>query len=148
MPIPAFTPEGLLPPGVHDCTLDELRERFGSFQASDRRCRLFERLEAFVREARLTGMVDAIIVDGSFVTDKSYPNDIDLILVLQDEHDYRANLRPFEYNVLSRKSVRRIYDFDVMLMQQHELESAENFLFFSQVRDRPDLRKGMIRVAL
>jgi hypothetical protein len=42
MPIPDFTPDGFLPPGVHDCTLDELRVRFGVFRSNDRRPRLYE----------------------------------------------------------------------------------------------------------
>lgn len=148
MPIPASTADGLLPEGVHDCTLEELRERFGIFQGSDRRCRLFDQLSAYVSEVTLSGLIAAIIVDGSFVTDKSDPNDVDLILVLRDEHDFNANLRPFEYNVLSRRSVARRYGFDVMLAQQSKLESDENVAFFSQVLDRRDLRKGMLRITL
>jgi len=42
MPIPALNEHGLLPAGIHDCTLDELKSRFGSFQISDRRNQLFE----------------------------------------------------------------------------------------------------------
>ena len=102
----------------------------------------------FVRDATRSGLVTAIIVDGSFVTDINDPNDIDLILVLHDGHDYNAELRPLEYNVLSRRSARRTYGFDVMLVQPRELEASENYAFFSQVRNRPALRKGMVRVVL
>ena len=73
MPIPAFDEHGLLPVGVHDCTLDEIKASFGSFQGSqgsDRRPQLFAKLESFVAEARAARLVRSIIVDGSFVTTK------------------------------------------------------------------------------
>lgn len=45
MPIPALNRDGVLPEGVFDCTLEEVRERFGAFSGSDCRVRLFARLE-------------------------------------------------------------------------------------------------------
>lgn len=96
MPIPALTSDGLLPEGVHDCTLRELQERFGEFQTTDARCRLFERLARFVQEATASGLVAAVIVDGSFVTAKNCPNDIDLIVILRPGHNFTADLRPRE----------------------------------------------------
>ena len=89
MPIPALSEQGLLPPGLHDCSLDELGARFGTFQESDRRCRLFEKLRRYINEAQIDGVIMDVIIDGSFVTDeKAAPNDIDLLVVL------RADQRP------------------------------------------------------
>jgi hypothetical protein len=148
MPIPALSPEGYLPAGVHDCTLDELRLRFGQFQGSDRRPRLFERLQRFVREARATGLIAAIIVDGSFVTAKDSPNDIDLIIVLRAGHDFNASLRPFEYNAISRQQIRRLFRFDALMAQENSIVLTEHVSFFSQVRRQPGQRKGMLRIQL
>jgi hypothetical protein len=44
MPIPDLDQGGFLPPGVHDCSLEEIGERFARFQVSDRRMRLFDKL--------------------------------------------------------------------------------------------------------
>ena len=148
MPIPALTAEGFLPPGVHDCTLEELHREFGQFQRSDARPRLFRRLEAFIRDAIRTGYFCAIIVDGSFTTDIDSPNDIDLILVLRRGHDFAATTRPFEYNVLSRRQVRRIYRFDTLIGEDGSVEVDDHIRFFSQIRERDDLRKGMMRILL
>lgn len=148
MPIPAFTTDGFLPEGVHDCTLAELRERFGQFQTTDVRCRLFERLERFVREAIASGLVAAIIVDGSFVTAKSSPNDIVLILVVRVGHDFGADLCPREYNVVSRGRVRREFGFDMLVAEEGQMQFQEHTEFFSQVRKRDDVRKGMLRIRL
>ncbi len=38
--IPALDADGFLPEGVFECSLDELRERFGRFQRSDKRLNL------------------------------------------------------------------------------------------------------------
>jgi hypothetical protein len=148
MPIPRLTPEGLLPEGVHDCSLAEIRECFGQFQTTDVRCRLFERLEKFVSQAAATGFAAAIIVDGSYVTAKNSPNDIDLILVVRTGHDFSADLRPRDYNVVSRKRVGRDYGFDMLVAEEGQMQLEEHTEFFSQVRERRHVRKGMLRIRL
>jgi hypothetical protein len=146
MPIPGLDVTGLLPDGVHDCSLDELRERFGMFQTTDWRPKLFEKLQAFVRDAWKTNLVVEIIIDGSFVTATPRPNDIDLILVLPPEHDFSAELRPFEYNVLSRRQVRRIYSFDVLVTVKGSSSHRQYLDFFAQVRGQIGRRKGLLRL--
>ncbi len=148
MAIPVLTADGLLPEGVHDCTLDEIGERFGSFQRTDRRCRLFERLEDFLREARTSGLVVAVILDGSFVTDKDVPGDIDLIVVTVARSLFPPVLRPIEYNSLSKHHVRKTFGFDMLLAQEGQIDVVEHIEFFSQVRERPELRKGLLRIWL
>ena len=148
MAIPDFDSEGFLPSGVHECNLGELKGRFGAFQTTDARCRLFEKLETFFAEVRATGFVVAVIVNGSFATSKHDPNDIDLILVLAPTHDFSAHLRPFEYNVLSRRQVRKLYRFDILVGQEAQPELQEYIDFFAQVRGAPGRTKGMLRVNL
>ena len=82
MSIPALNQDGLLPEGIHDCTLEEIKARFGSFQATDQRPRLLARLESFLAEVRAAGLVRSVLVDGSFVTSKADPHDIDLVVVV------------------------------------------------------------------
>src|SRR2546426_10698771 len=115
MPIPPFDQHGFLPVGVHDGSLAEVKARFGSFQGSDRRPQLFVKLEAFAGEAKAARIVRSIIVDGSFVTATEKPNDIDLILVLDPQHDFSADVDPRAYNVLSKRRVRRRFGFDLLL---------------------------------
>src|SRR4051794_3951055 len=99
MPIPRLDEHGFLPPGVHDCTLEEIKERFAVFQESDRRPTLFRKLENLVAEIRVTNMARWLVIDGSFVTAKADPNDIDLILVIYRYHDVAADLLPSQYNL-------------------------------------------------
>lgn len=148
MPIPPLDADGLLPVGIHDCTLEELRERFGTFQTTDQRRRLCERLEALVREAKLSGVAMHIVVDGSFVTGKAVPNDIDLIIVVPKGHDFDAKLGALAYNVVSRGQVWRRFRFDMVLAEEGGKDLAGYVDFFSKVRDRPDCRKGLLRIKL
>jgi len=148
MPIPAFTPDGLLPEGVYDCTVEELRRQFGSFQASDRRPKLFSQLEAFLAAARSSGLVLHVVIDGSFVTAESQPNDIDLILIVQGDYDFSADLLPSQYNVLSRTRVRKRYGFDLVAVRDGTQELDEAVAFFERVRGKPGLRKGILKLTL
>jgi hypothetical protein len=118
MPIPPLDPDGLLPVGVHDCTLAEIKQCFGAFQRSDRRPQLFGKLESFLGEARNSGLIVSVIVDGSFVTAKSEPNDVDLILILAASHEFAGELNPVAYNVLSKQRVRRRYGFDLLVARE------------------------------
>jgi len=148
MPIPALNADGLLPSGIFDCTLAEVRERFGSFQISDQRRRLFARLEELSGEVQRSGLFKALLVDGNFVTGKSTPNDIDLVAVLRPGHDFERDLPMSEYAMVSRAMLRRRFAFDVLIAEQDSQLCKTYVDFFSRVRDNPGVRKGILRVNL
>jgi len=77
--IPPFDDEGYLPPGIHLATVEEIRARFG--QESELRRVQMESLCWLVDVARRAG-VQRIVVNGSFVTDKLEPNDVDCVLLV------------------------------------------------------------------
>lgn len=148
MAIPQLDSFGLLPLGIHDCSLQDVRTRFGSFQGKDSRPRLMEKLEAFVDELRAAEIVRAIIVDGSFVTNKESPNDIDLLIVLPAGHDFRADLTPVQYRVVDRRRIRRVYGLDVFAVEEDSSNYAALIRLFHRVRLQPRLVKGILRVGL
>jgi len=139
MPIPALDDRGFLPLGIHDCTLDEIKGTFGRFHHSDRRPQLFAKLQLFVGEARAAGLVRRILVDGSFVTSKPEPNDIDLILIVDSHHDFAADLLPTQYNVVSKRCVYRRFGFDLLVARENSLEYIRWADFFQQIRLEPGL---------
>jgi len=147
MPVPELNPDGYLPVGVYSCTLAEVEKRFGSCKDTDRRIQLFSRLEQFVRELKQTGLVCAVIVDGSFVTDKSLPDDIDLIVALIQPVDFSIGILPSHYNALSRKRVRARYGFDVFVDPDKSAAYKEHVAFFQQNRNTTR-RKGVLRIDL
>ncbi len=76
--IPDFNNDGYLPAGIHPATLEEIAVRFG-LEPELRRVQM-ESLRWLVDLAKRVG-VDRVIVNGSFVTDKWEPNDIDCVLL-------------------------------------------------------------------
>ena len=148
MPLAALNPDGLLPGGIHDCTVDELKAGFGSFQGNDQRPRLFARLEIFLAEVRAAGLVRSILVDGSFVTSKPDPDDIDLILTVASDHDFSDDLSAAAYNVLSKQRVHRRYGFDLLVAREASIEYQRWTEFFQQVRLEPARRKGILRLTI
>lgn len=74
MPIPALNDSGELPPGEHNASLDEIEDRFG--RANERRRELMRGLRAAAANL-IEARVRKLWIDGSFVTRKQNPKDID-----------------------------------------------------------------------
>jgi hypothetical protein len=146
--------DGVLPVGLHLCTLEEVKAAFGQFRRSDRRPQLTERLARFIQDARNSGVVSALVINGSYITAKEEPGDIDLIVALRPEFDLTTEMRPLEYNIQSKTMVRKLYGFDVLPAVDGS-ETYQRFLdFFSRVKlNDPDQktsqeRKGVLRIEL
>ena len=77
--IPLCNDNGYLPPGIHPATLEESAARFG--QESELRKVEMDSLRWMVDLAWRAG-VQRIVVNGSFVTDKMEPNDVDCVLLI------------------------------------------------------------------
>lgn len=148
MSIPPLNDRGLLPEGIHDCSLEELRTPFGSFQGNDRRPRLWAALSAFVTELKAAGVGAVLLIDGSFVTAKSTPEDVALILLLPASHDLYRELAPAEYNVLSARRVRQRHRLDLLVAREGSDEHRRYMKLFQQVRLEPEQTKGILRLRL
>lgn len=73
-----FDDVGNLPPGIHSCSVAELVARFGG--GSEERETEIHELVQFIEAARRTG-VRRLLVNGSFVTGKLAPNDVDVVFL-------------------------------------------------------------------
>lgn len=90
MPIPTFGPNGLLPTGIHECSLTDIGAQF---TWNDHRSGLFNRFLRFLETELKPSFPYPIYFDGSFVTDKELPDDTDVVLDLSnatDEHKWKA----------------------------------------------------------
>jgi hypothetical protein len=84
------------------------------------------------------------------------PEDIDLVVVLNDDWDWNAKLRPFQYNVVSKLRVKKQYGFDVFFAKAGSDQETQWLSFFSQVSPKwrhhfgwpPRVGKGVIKVKL
>lgn len=85
MALPEFNDEGDLPPGVYRATLAEVIDRFGG--GSVQRRAVAERLDRIYHLAASTQQAIRFVVFGSFVTAKAEPNDVDVVLIMEDTFD-------------------------------------------------------------
>jgi hypothetical protein len=152
-----FDDRGLLPPGIHEATLDEVEEHFARFQRSDRRIRLFDRLRAYLKDVKRAACATCVLIDGSFVmAGVDEPDDIDLILVLPPDWDLAADLKPYQYNLVSKRRVRQEYGIEVYPVRPGSVEEQKWVAFFHRVNIKwcqqfgwpSDSTKGIVRVAL
>ncbi len=138
--IPDFDANGNLPPGTHTAQIDEVLNRF-SAPGYGARLRLSEKLKDFFELARKFAV--AIYLDGSYITTKLSPNDIDIALVLPTDFDTTS------MDASRLISIRRnVKELDVF---PFNLRSDENRLhrhleFWS--KDRNGNPKGIIQVEI
>ena len=141
--IPDFRDDGYLPQGVHIATEAEVTFRFGT--SSPRRRRLVLRLRRWVELSRLTG-ASRFLVDGSFVTSKKEPNDIDAVVLLADDFEQQISrgLEPaleLEQMLLSRRP-------EEIFAAEDSRDWDDWVEFFSRTREVDGRRKGLVEVQL
>jgi hypothetical protein len=146
--IPDFYADGFLPPGIHDCEWQDFVARLGGKSVLSTRARMTARLAEYLQELRSTGLISAVIVDGSFVSIANDPNDVDLVLVATDSSPLRGRFRPDQYNALSRRRVLKRYRFDAVTAAEGTEEYKLIVEFFMRVREDPDRQKGLVRLTL
>ena len=123
----------LLPDGVHDATWKEVDDLFARFQKSDRRLKLFAKLRNYLDAVKKAECGTSVILDGSFIMGCiDEPSDIDLVLVLPADWDSQADLRPYQYNLVSRRRVRKEYRFDVVAVLPRSAAEKEWIATFSR----------------
>jgi hypothetical protein len=109
-----------------------------------------------LKDVRFADSRIQIFVDGSFIMNKiDEPGDIDIALVLPADWSFAADLRPFEYNVVSKRMVKRLHGFDILVGVEGEESAKKAIDFFSQVNVKwleplaipAGLTKGLVKVA-
>jgi hypothetical protein len=142
--IPDLNEEGLLPPGVHSASLREIGQRFGRRNAVRRR--LFRGLVRALQNLREAG-VKRVYIDGSFVTDKASPNDVDGCW----DAGGSVNLSKLDPVFLDfskrRREMKEKYGVDFFPASSVEGNSRQAFLDFFQV-DRDGRSKGVLAIDL
>jgi hypothetical protein len=138
--IPAFRPDGYLPEGLYLASEAEATFRFGG--TSRRRQRLTLRLRRWLGLVRQIGG-RRLLVDGSYVTAKREPNDVDAVVLL-----------PTDFQQQIDRGVEAALELERMLLTRHpeEIFAAEDdsdwhawVSFFSRTREPDGRRKALWR---
>ena len=143
MVIPKLT-DDYLPPGIYDCDIEEVNATFGT---NDRRRHLLSNLIDYINDAKNQGISGEVIINGSFVTSKEDPEDIDIILVL-DNYNITGPLNMEECRLLSCEYTSIEYTLDVLVAFKNDNTEIYDIEFFSRVREDPNINKGLLRVKI
>jgi hypothetical protein len=136
MRIPPFNEAGELPLGEHVTSLAAVKRRFG--RSSAQRQKLMRGLEAAVENLRAAG-VRRLWIDGSFVTRKQAPNDVDGCWEYSDEVDLEA-LDPV-FLLESRGPMKIKYGIEFFLPLRLKLTAACRFRPSSKSIETGSLRE-------
>jgi hypothetical protein len=131
--IPPFDQHGYLPPGIYAATLEQVLDRFGS--GSEQREAQAQSLRWLMPLCRAAGIAK-VLINGSFVTDRLEPNDVDCVLLRGSS--YRSNSA-------AAAEIRQGLPFlEIKIVGADDYEFFANVLFAS---DRDNIPKGMVEVS-
>lgn len=141
--IPKFCTDGYLSEGLYLASEAKIMFRFGSL--SRRRRRLTLRLRRWIELARLVGGL-RLLIDGSFVTAKLEPDDIDAVILLPPDFQYQIEqgieaALELEEMILTRRP-------EEIFAAEDETDWNEWIEFFSRTRESDGRRKGLVEVKL
>jgi hypothetical protein len=143
VPIPEFRPDGYLPPGLYLATEEEVAARFG--QAPARRQALMAQVSEWLRLARALG-ARRFLLNGSFVTAKPEPADVDALCWLPDDFEDQYDANTDEaidlYGMLANR-----YPAELIGVYTQE-DWDRGMLFFSPTGEIDSQRKGLVEVEL
>jgi hypothetical protein len=141
--IPEFSAHGLLPQGVHPTTLEEVLERFGG---NERREQLLTGLVEALRLLRAAGC-RRVYINGSFVTSKELPNDIDVCWDIDGVNADTLDPVFFDFED-GRASQKTRFGAEFFPAQVPEGITGRAFLDFFQVDKQTGEPKGIIEIEL
>ena len=142
-PIPPIGADGYLPEGVHVCSEDDVISRCGS--SSRHRRRLALRLRRWIELGRQVG-AKRLLVDGSFVTAKEEPQDLDTVLLLPQ--DFTQQLEQEHPPALELEEMLLTRRPEEIFAAEDETDWEEWVAFFSLTRELDGRRKGLVEIPL
>ncbi len=141
--IPGFRGDGYLPEGLYLASEAEVVFRFGAL--TRRRRRLALRLRRWIElTRRVAGK--RLLVDGSFVTAKDEPEDIDTVILLPPDFQQQVD-----------RGIESALELEEMFLTRRpeEVFAAEDVAdwnewveFFSRTREADGRRKGLVEIRL
>jgi hypothetical protein len=138
---PVFDDAGYLPP-IQACTETEVVRWFGS---GDHRSRLIDRIHKWIRLGRAV-RAKGLLLDGSFVTAKDKPDDVDAVMLLPE--DFREQLEAGSSAASELYEMFRTREPKELFAAEDEGDWWEWFGFFSRTREANGRYKGLIEVVL
>ncbi len=138
---PVFDKEGYISP-IQTCTDAEVTRWFGLYAHREK---LLKRVNDWISLARAVN-AKRLLLDGSFVTAKDKPGDVDAVVLLPK--DFRNQLRTRNVEALKLEKMFLNRDPKELFAAEDEEDWWGWFEFFSRTRKASGRRKGLIEVML
>ena len=132
---------GYLPEGLHRAPTADVLSRFGT--STRRRRRLAVRLRRWIELSRDVGGL-RLLIDGSFVTAKGEPDDIDAVLLLPP--DFHAQVERGVPSALELEEMLLTRRPEELFAAEDETDWTEWVEFFGRTREADGRRKGLVEV--
>jgi len=138
--IPNLNKDGYLPKVIHKATIEEIEKRFGIHNPN--RKELFANLNSmFNLLHKHKAQIKSLLLNGSFVSDKEEPGDIDCILIVKKDFDFDAH----EARLLNNS--KNLFNIHLIrLMEEDYPQISHSINFFGH--DREGKPKGILEVIL
>ena len=141
--IPPFRTDGYLPVGLYKASEAEVLFRFGS--TTRRRGLLALRLRRWIQLAMLIRAA-RVLVDGSFVTAKPEPEDVDAVVLLPA--DFQRLIERGESAALELADMMLTRRPEEIFAAEDDVDWDEWVEFFGRTREIDGRRKGLVEVTL
>lgn len=138
--IPDFTAEGLLPPGIHTCTSDDITDRL-TYTAM--RQSLFVRFQSLMSQLPDRSCVAYTIINGSFVEQTPSPSDLDALLVVSELRDGTQEQVLASWVDNRQEGIKSTYGCDLFVADEDTFKRAWRS-FWGTTRDGTE--KGMLKL--
>lgn len=140
---PDFDKNGDLPVGVHQGTLAEVIDHFGTESVQRRLVAL--RLERIYKLAYTTEQVARFVVFGSFVTAKAEPEDVDVFLLMEDAFESQ-HVQGEAGIVFDHLAVQNLEGASVFwIRRQAAIDGEQAAVEYWQIK-RDKTRRGIVEV--
>ena len=141
--IPQFCDDGYLPEGLHLALEADVTLRFGA--STRQRRRLTLRIRRWTELARQIG-AKRLLIDGSFVTKKEDPNDIDAVILLPPDFEQQIEMGSepaleLEGMLLTRRP-------EEIFAAEDEADWNDGVAVFRRTREADGRRKGLVEIQL
>ena len=143
MALPEFLADGYLPAGLHLCDESELLQRFGSDNLCRRRLGI--RVQTWLALARAI-RAKRFLIDGSFVTAKEEPNDVDAVIWLPDNFHDRVAFREEPATMIEQMLVTQ---YPEELFPAYDADDWQEWVeTFSRIRESVEHQKEIVEMRL
>jgi hypothetical protein len=136
--IPDLTDEGLLPPGIHRTNINEVIKQFGT--GSLTRANISHNLSVYFQ--KISRYAIGVYIDGSFVSGKFAPNDVDVLVIYPPDIDFDRNPELKKLQFMYRNSEKKYHKIDNYHARANSEKEKSGLEWFQKTRSGKE--KGIL----